>query len=63
MRKLLCVIYKFLSIIRITNLRWGYVLINEIDQWCYQIIQVAFSKNVFRSVNCTLFLQLYTVTL
>ena len=59
---LLFIIYKFLDMIWIWNLHWGYILINEVSQWFYQLDHVNFSKNVFWSVNCTLmFYQIYDV--
>ena len=30
---------------------WGYVLINEVYQWFYQLSHVTFSENIFWSVN------------
>ena len=55
----LCMIYKLL------DMRWIsliYILINEVGQWFYHLDHVTFSKNVFWSVNCTLFFyQIYSI--
>ena len=46
------------------NLRWGYILINEVVQWFYQLDHVTFSENIFWSVNSKLlFYQIYSVQL
>ena len=37
------------------KLTLGYFLINEIDQWSYQLDRVTFSKNVFCAVSFALF--------
>ena len=59
---LLRIIYKFIDILWISNLHWGYILINEVGQRFYQFDHVSFSKNVFWSVNCTPFFnQIYHV--
>ena len=56
------IIYKFLVAIWISNLHWEYILISEVGQWFYQLDHVTLSKNVFWSVNCTLFyIQIYSV--
>ena len=61
-RLLLRMIYTFLVIIWILNLHWGYILISKVGQWFYQLDYVTFSKNIFWSVNCTLFYkQIYSV--
>ena len=59
---LVCIIYKFPVIIRILNLHWRYILISEVGQWFYQLYHATCSKNLFWSVNCTLFYnQIYSV--
>ena len=45
----------FLTLYWIWNLHWGYVLINEVGQWLYQLDCVTFSKNISWFVNCALF--------
>ena len=34
---------------------WGYILINKVSNWFYQLDYVTFHKNVFWPVNCILF--------
>ena len=47
--------------IRVLDLDWGYILINEVGQRFYELDHVTFSKNIFWSVNCTLFFyQIYS---
>ena len=54
--------HKFLVIIWILNAYWGYILIGKVGEWFYQFDCVTFSKNIFWSVNCTLFYnQIYSV--
>ena len=48
--------YEFPDMIWSWNLHWGYSLLNEAGQWFYQLVQVTFSKKVFWSSNCTIFL-------
>ena len=56
------IIYKFLAIIRILNALWGYILVGKVGRWFYQLDRLTFSKNIFWSVNWTLFYnQIYTV--
>ena len=38
------------------NLHWGYPMINKVVQWFHQLVYIAFSKNLFWSVNSTVFL-------
>ena len=39
-----------------------YIMINEVGHWFYQLDGVTFSKNIFWSVNCTLFFyQIYSI--
>ena len=55
-------IYKFPDMIWRWNLHWEYSLINKVCQWFLQLGYLTFSKNVFRSLNCTLsFYQIYYV--
>ena len=49
--ELLTIIYKFLDIIWIWNINWGYILINEVGKW---FVHVTFPK------NCILVYKLYT---
>ena len=59
---LLRIIYILLDMIWIRNLHWGYILINEVGQWFYELDHGTFSKSVFWSVNCTLpFYQIYYI--
>ena len=51
---LINIIYKFLDMIRILNIHWGYFLINNVCELFYQLDHVNFSKNVFQSVNFAL---------
>ena len=62
-RLLLLMIYKFLVIIWMLNLHWGYILISKVGQWFYEWLDhVTFFENIFWSVNCTLFYnQIYSV--
>ena len=48
--------YEFPDMIWSWNLHWRYSLIYEAGQWFYQLGQVTFSKKVFWSSNCTIFL-------
>lgn len=34
------------------NLHWGYSWIKIVGQWCYQLHNMTFSKNLFLSANC-----------
>ena len=51
---LLHIIYKFLKMIWIWKLHWGYILVNEIGQWCYQLDHATFCKYMFWFVNFAL---------
>ena len=51
---LLHIIYKFPKMIRIWKLHWGYILVNKIGQWCYQLDHATFSKYMFWFVNFAL---------
>ena len=52
----------FLTWYEFLKLSLVYILINEVGQWFYQLDHVTFSKNIFWSVNWTLFYnQIYSV--
>ena len=44
-----------IEMIWIWDLHWGSILVNEVGQWFYQLDHVTFYKNVFWSVNFSLF--------
>ena len=44
------------------ELTWGYILINKVFQWFYQLDQVTFLKKYILVYNCTLFFfQIYSI--
>ena len=47
----LFIICKFLDMIWVWNLHWGYFLINKVGHWFYQLDHVTFSENGFWLVN------------
>ena len=51
---LIHIIEKFLDMILILNIHWGYFLINKVCQWFYQLGHVTFCKTVFWLVNFAL---------
>ena len=54
------VLFKFLEMIWIWNLPWGYFFITEVGQWFNQFDHVTFSKNIFWSLLFSLsFCQIY----